>query len=325
MVPASRQQFRDYCLRKLGYPVIEINVTDEQIDDRIDEALKYYYDYHFDGSEKIYYKHQITANDYPTAVRNMTLVSGGSGYSNTDTLTFSIGNTTLTNIAASIETDANGVIVAVNQANCGSGFGVAPTVTINSVGGSGASITTNLGGYIPIPENIIGAVNIFTIGSTIYSSTDMFNVTYQIALNDLYTITGTTMLPYYMSRLQISLIEEILVGKQPIRYNRHMNRLYIDMDWQKITQGYFIIVEAYQIVDPDVYTDVWGDRWLQDYAATLIQENWGKNLTKFIGMQMPGGLQFNGQQILQDAQTKRAALEAEMINSYSLPVMDMIG
>ena len=51
----NRATFKDYCLRRLGFPVIEINIDDDQIDDRIDDALQYWQDYHFDGLQKIYY------------------------------------------------------------------------------------------------------------------------------------------------------------------------------------------------------------------------------------------------------------------------------
>ncbi len=245
-VPTTKDEFKEYCLRKLGKPVIEINVDDDQVDDRVDEALRYYWDYHFDGSERVYYKHQITAQN-------------------------------------------------------------------------------KIDKYIMLPENIIGAVSIFNIGDPAVKADDLFNIRYQIALNDLYTLTSVSMIPYYMTMQHLGIIQELLVGKQPIRYNRHMNRLNIDMDWNTLKEGSFIIVDAYQVVDPDIYTDAWGDRWLQNYATAKIKYQWGANLTKFIGMQLPGGVQFNGQKILDDAAEEIKAMEAEMINSYSLPVMDMIG
>jgi hypothetical protein len=245
-VPTTKDEFKEYCLRKLGKPVIEINVDDDQVDDRVDEALRYYWDYHFDGSERVYYKHQITAQN-------------------------------------------------------------------------------KIDKYIMLPENIIGAVSIFNIGDPAVKADDLFNIRYQIALNDLYTLTSVSMIPYYMTMQHLGIIQELLVGKQPIRYNRHMNRLNIDMDWNTLKEGSFIIVDAYQVVDPDIYTDAWGDRWLQNYATAKIKYQWGANLTKFIGMQLPGGVQFNGQKILDDAAEEIKAMEAEMINSYSLPVMDMVG
>lgn len=243
--PTSRAAFKEYCLRRLGKPVIEINVDEDQVDDRIDEALAYYWDYHFDGTEKIYYKYQITAED------------------------------------------------AANK-------------------------------YITLPDNIIGAVNIFNIGDAM-NIANIFNIRYQIALNDLYTLTNISLVPYFMAFQHIQLIEEILVGRKPIRYNRHRNQLFIDMDWSILPVGNYVIVEAYQVVDPDTYTDVWHDRWLAQYATALIKRQWGNNLKKFDGMQMPGGLTFNGQKIYDEAIEEINALEKEMITSYSLPVSDMIG
>jgi hypothetical protein len=243
--PTTRAEFKANCLRRLGAPVIEINVDDDQVEDRIDEAIRYFWDYHFDGSEKQYYKHVITSQD-----------------------------------------------------------------------------KTNK--YITMPENIIGVVNLFDIGQGL-NTNNLFNIRYQIALNDLYTLTSVSMVPYYMAIQHVQFLEYILVGKQPLRYNRHTNKLYIDMDWNLVNVGDYIIVEAYEVVDPDTYTDAWKDRWLLRYTACLIKQQWGTNLKKFDGMKMPGGLTFNGQKIYDEATDEREKLEHEMINSYSLPVTDMIG
>jgi len=244
-LPTNRQQFKDYCLRKLGAPVIEINVDNDQVEDRIDEALRYFWDYHFDGADKIYFKYQVQPQDI------------------------------------------------INR-------------------------------YVTMPENIIGVVNLFEIGQAL-NTNNLFNIRYQIALNDLYTLTSVSMVPYYMAMQHVQFLEQMLVGKQPLRYNRHMNRCYIDMDWSIINPGDYLIIEAYQIIDPDQFPRCWGDRWLARYAECLIKEQWGQNLKKFEGMQMPGGLKFNGQKIYDEAVTEKAALEKEMIYTYSLPVTDLIG
>jgi len=245
-VPTSRAEFKQYCLRALGYPVIEINVDDDQVEDRIDEGLKYYGDYHFDATEKVYYKHQVTDAD---------------------------------------------------KANK----------------------------YITLPENIIGAVSIFSIGDPSVRADDLFNIRYQIALNDLYTLTSVSLVPYYMAMQHLATIQELLVGKQPIRYTRHRDRLQVDMDWNTLKTGEWLLVEAYEVIDPETYTDVWGDRWLARYTQQLIKRQWGNNLKKFNGMQMPGGITFNGQQIYDEADAEIKAMEQEMIVNYSLPVVDMIG
>ena len=245
-IPSSRQEFKDYVLRSLGRPVIEINVDDDQVEDRIDQALKYYADYHFDATDRTYYKHQVTSTD------------------------------------------------KINKS-------------------------------IALPDNIIGAVSVFSIGDPSVRADDLFNIRYQIALNDLYTLTSVSLVPYYMVMQHLAVIQEMLVGKQPIRFSRHRNILNIDMDWNTINEGEWLIIEAYQVIDPEIYTDVWGDRWLALYTEQLIKRQWGTNLKKYDGMQMPGGISFNGQKIYDEADADIKRMEEEMIMNYSLPVMDMVG
>ena len=244
--PSSRATMKEYCLRRLGKPVIEINIDDDQMDDRIDEALMYYGDYHFDGTERTFLKHVVT------------------------------------------ETDKTNEYITITD------------------------------------SNTIGVINIFDIGDAT-STNNLFNVRYQIALNDLYDLSRYDLVPYFMNFQNIRFIEEMLVGKQPLRYNRHQNRLHIDMDWGKVTADDYIIAEGYQKINPDTYTDVYNDRWLQRYVTCLFKVQWGSNLTKFTGMQLPGGVQFNGEQILQQGLDEKQRLEDEMIASYSLPVHDMTG
>lgn len=327
-VPSTRSEFKEYCLRRIGKPVIEINVDDDQVEDRIDEAMRYYWDYHFDGSDKQYYKYQIQLKNMPWNVSEVLISNGGIGYSNTDTVDLYQGNTAIGTVP--IETNSNGTITSISVDGLYTtqftnlGLKTDPTYVIQTAGGSGALLQPLKGGYIPMPENIIGVVNMFPVGQAL-NTNNLFNIRYQIALNDLYTLTSVSMVPYYMAMQHVQFLEQMLVGQQPIRYNRHKNQCYVDMDWGILTPNDYIILESYGVVDPNVYTNVWSDRWLQRYAACLIKQQWGWNLTKFIGMQMPGGIQFNGEKILDDATREREALEKEMITSYSLPVTDMIG
>lgn len=244
--PASREEFKEFCLRRLGAPLLEINVHDDQVEDCIEIALQYYHDYHYDGTQKVYLAHQVTQTD----------------------------------------------------------------------------ITNK---YLTIPEAVIGVINIFDIGDS-YSTNNLFNLRYQIALNDLFAFNYGPFAPYYMAMQNVALAEELFVGKQSLRFNRHTNKLYIDMDWEaKLEVGEYIIVEGYQLLDPDTYTDVYNDRWLKRYATAQIKKQWGENLKKFEGLQMPGAVTFNGQKIWDEATEEITQLEEEMINSYSLPVADMMG
>jgi hypothetical protein len=178
--------------------------------------------------------------------------------------------------------------------------------------------------YITIPENIIGAVSLFPLSSGL-STSDMFSIRYQIALNDLYTLTNSTVVPFYMTMQHLAVLEEIFVGRAPLRYNRHRNQLWIDMNWDKVNVGEYVVVECYQIVDPDDFPNVWKDRWLLRYATALIKRQWGDNLKKFTGMSLPGGVQFSGQTMYDEAQAEIEKIEEEMIMNYSMPVLDMVG
>jgi hypothetical protein len=325
--PTNRQEFAAYCLRALGAPVLEINVSDEQVDDRIDFALKTWWDYHFDGSEKCYYKYIIQAKDFPGHVSEIEVANSGIGYSNTDTVSItSIPAEGGSGASASITTNGNGAIISATVVSAGTGYLDPPTATVTSVNGKGGVLKAYNGGYIPVPENIIGAVNIFDITSTLYGgSANMFNIQYQIALNDLYNLTSVSVLPYYSARMQLSQMAELFVGKQPIRYNRHRNKVYLDMDWQKIPAGTILVVEAYEIVDPDAFDDAWNDRWLLQYATAQIKKQWGNNIKKYQGMRLPGGIEFSGQQIYNEAESEIKELEQRMIIDYGYPVTDMIG
>ena len=244
--PTSREAYKQYCLRNLGSPVIDVNVDDEQLEDRIDEALQYYRDYHYDGTIHDYVKHQITAEDI------------------------------------------------TNQ-------------------------------YITIGEHIQGIVRVFDIDDTGIGASSLFNVRYQIHLNDLYQFSSATYAPYVSAMTNIATMEEIFVGKQPIDFNRHVNKLFIRMAWDELTVGEFIIIEVYRTTDPDTHTDVWNDRWLLRYGTALFKRQWGENLSKFAGVQLPGGITLDGPRILGEAREEIERLEEEMIKSYSLPVHDMTG
>ncbi len=323
--PTTRQEFGQYCLRALGAPVLEINVSEEQVDDRIDFALKTWWDYHFDGSDKCYYKYVIQAKDMPGCISEIEVANSGTGYDNADVvvITPSGGGG---GAAATITTDDNGAILAVTVDTPGSNYGNPPEVSITTAAGTGAVLKAYNGGYIKLPENIIGAINIFDVSASIWGgSANMFNIQYQIALNDLYTLSSVSMVPYFMARMQIAELGQWFVGKQPIRYNRHMNRAYLDMDWQRSEMAGILVLEAYQIVDPDIYRDAWSDRWLLQYGTAQIKRQWGTNLKKYEGMRLPGSVMFSGQQIFNEAESEIKELEHRMIIDYGYPVTDMIG
>ena len=242
----SREKFKEYILRRLGAPVIDINVDDEQIEDRIDDALLKYRDYHFDGMQHVYYPYQLT----------------------------------LTDIA--------------NR-------------------------------YITLPEDFVGVTRIFDINDS-YGAMNLFNIRYQLHLNELFNISSVSVTPYVVAMRHIEFLEEVFVGKKPIRYNRNTDKLYIDMAWDDDTvAGQFIMIDGYREVNPEENPDVWDEPWLRQYATQLVKRQWGEHLKLYEGMNLPGGITFNGQKIWDEAQEEIQKLEDTVINDYSLPVTDMIG
>lgn len=237
----TRQGLKDYCLRRLGAPVIEINVDDDQVEDRIDDAFQFYREYHYDAVELVYLKHQFTTEDI------------------------------------------------TNQ-------------------------------YISVPDTVVGVSRILPFSNK-SDGTNIFSIRYQILLNDLYSLMSTNIIYYYQVKQELELINQVLVGTKPIRFNRHMNRLYMDMDWTAdAVPGDFIVVECYRILDPETYRDVYNDMFLKRYCTALIKRQWGENLKKFNGVQLPGGVTINADQIYQDALTDITQIESEMQSRFELPV-----
>jgi len=242
----TRQGLKDYCLRRLGAPVIEINVDDDQVEDRIDDAFQFYREYHYDAVELVYLKHQFTTEDI------------------------------------------------TNQ-------------------------------YISVPDTVVGVSRILPFSNK-SDGTNIFSIRYQILLNDLYSLMSTNIIYYYQVKQELELINQVLVGTKPIRFNRHMNRLYMDMDWTAdAVPGDFIVVECYRILDPESYRDVYNDMFLKRYCTALIKRQWGENLKKFNGVQLPGGVTINADQIYQDALTDITQIESEMQSRFELPVDFMTG
>ena len=268
--PNSKATFKQYIKRALGAPVIEINIDEDQLDDRVDEALQYFREYHYDGSIKTYLKHQLSANDIAGLKTDESFTENAAG--------------------THAKTDQQ----YKQQQN-----------------------------YIVLPEFILSVLNIFPFADK--HNLNMFDIRYQLRLNDIYDLTNTSILYYEMVQQHISMLDQILVGQTPIRYNTHMNRLYLDMDADQINAGEFIIIECYRKLDPDSYTDIYDDIYLKRYATSLIKKQWGANLSKFSGVAMLGGVTMNGETIYSQAIEEQNKLEEEIQMAFELPINYMIG
>jgi hypothetical protein len=269
-IPTTKSTFKEYCLRNLGKGVIDINVSDDQADDRIDEALQYFAQYHYDGIEKVYLKHQITQEDVDRSKTNET----------------------------STATDSKD-----------------SSITASFLEGKG---------FIPMPSAVVSVIQIFPFDNV--ATNNMFDIRYQLRLNDLYDFSSTSVIHYQMTMEHLDFLSHILVGEKPIRFNQHQNRLYIDMDYENdIDVGEFIIIECYRKIDPATYTDIFDDIYLKRYATALIKRQWGANLSKFSGVAMLGGVTMNGETIYSQAQEEIEKLEEQIQLSFETPIDYMVG
>lgn len=266
----NRTELINHCMRALGAPVIEINVDEDQVEDRIDDALQYYQEYHSDAVIRSYFKHQLTADDVTNS-------------------------------------------------------------------------------YITIPDGITSVTRILDFGSG--SVEKFFDVEYNMRLQDMYafnTMGRSNIQDYAMRTQHLALLDNVINSTELLRFNRHMNRLHIDQGFGDLyasscsdvaytdeatcvaasetwTEGQYIVIEGYEIVDPTTYSDVYNDMFLKRYCTALIKRQWGQNMSKFEGMQLPGGVTMNGLQIFQDAVEEINKLEEEMQLAWQLPDTFLMG
>lgn len=312
--PSTRQGLIDYALRELGHPVIEINVDDDQLEDRVDEGIQFYREFHYDAIEQIYLKVLCESS-------NITLDNSSNIFFAGETLTASTGET----CTVSGFPSANVVQVQVLTGNIIAGANVT-----GSLSGRTANVISTYWGNLDsksfdVSELVTGVTRIFPFSDR-SSGLNIFDVRYQIMINDLYTLQSTDLVYYDMMMKHLQLINMMLVGQKPIRFNRHMNKIYVDASYYTdLRPGDYLIAECFRYLDPDVYTNVYNDMMLKRYVTALIKKQWGNNLKKFEGVQLPGGVTLKGQVIFDEAVEEIAKLEQEIRDTYEVPVMFQVG
>ena len=276
--PSSRQGLIDYAKRQLGFPVLEINVADEQFSDLLDDAVQVYQERHYDGIVRMYLKYKITQDD----------IDRGQARG---------GNTT---------------------------SGITTTTATSTVGLSTTFDLEENSNYIQMPPSVIGVNQIFKIRSdTVYDG--LFNIRYQLFLNDLYAFGSIDLLQYSMVQTYLEDISFLLNPDMRYRFNIRQDRLYIDADFGVLNKDDFFVIDCFRILDPDDFTRVYNDPFLKRYFTALCKKQWGQNLIKFQGVQLPGGIQLNGRQIYDDGVRELDEIRAKMASDYEMPPLDMIG
>jgi len=318
----SREGLKQYCLRALGSPVLEINVDDDQLEDRIDEALEYWRQYHSDGVEQIYMKQMITASE-------ITLTSSiASTFAIGDTITGSTSHATAIVTQEGMRISTGSILLVYKILGT---FVAGETIT--STSNTNAVLATNpvLKGvydnqYITVPDLVYGVTSILPIGNTYQNSQNLFNnIQYQLRLNSFADLSSLSMIYYTVAMSYLDLVNFELTRTPTIRFNRYQGRLMLDINWEtEIFVGQYIVAQCYRALDPALYSKMWSEAWLKHYTTALFKKNWGTNLKKFSGMLLPGGVQLDGQGLYDEAIGEIKDLEDELMNK-SAPMGFFLG
>ena len=203
--------------------------------------------------------------------------------------------------------------------------GITTTTATSTVGITSTFSFDENNNFLQIPPEVIGITKIFHFDGSNTITNNMFSVKYQLFLNDIYYWGNTELLSYAMTKTYLEDINFLLTTEKQIRFNQRMDRLYIDMDWQNVDKGDWLIIDCFRALNPNDFTRVWNDSFLKPYTVALIKRQWGQNLMKFNGVKLPGGVELNGRQMYDDAEKELDRIRERMSNTYELPPLDMIG
>ncbi len=180
--------------------------------------------------------------------------------------------------------------------------------------------------YISIPPHVMGVSKVFGLASNAIRN-NLFGIEYQIFLNDLYAVGSLDMLNYYMVKQWMETIDMVLNNGSFVefRFNQRQDRLYLDVGKDMLDEDVFVIIDCYRALDPETFTQVYNDPFVKKYTTALIKRQWGQNLIKFNGIQLPGGVSMNGRELYTDAVNEIAEMMEKSSSTFELPPLDMIG
>lgn len=311
--PVTRTQFIDYCKRRLGHPVIEINVDDDQVDDRVDDALEFWWDYHFDGSEKIYLKHQITDEDLqrkyiliPDKIIGVTGVlpfDDSASSVNMFDLRYQLRLHDLYDFTSVSYVSYEITMQHLRTLNLL--FSGTPQFRFHRLRNRlmldiNWTMDVSRGSYVIL--ECYGKIN-----------PDRVDLTGTVSIqagSNVVTGSGTTLDQSFVQDDEIFITTangDVRVTVAGITSSNTMN-----------TYTTFGTTEtgltAYQMGN----ADVWNDRVLKDLATALIKKQWGSNLKKFGNIMMPGGVVLNGQTLYDEADADIKQMKADFLTWNTL-------
>lgn len=321
MAVGTREQLKQYALRALGAPVLEINVDNSQLEDRLDEALEYFILYHYEGVEQMYMKQKINASiltvtnasSIPVISTKLINQQGGTcevirQWDKDSTLT----QWTVKNVQGDWSTVGSQIKDLENQS--GPVLGLVSSMVLGEYDNR----------YITVPDYVYGVTKILNIGQA-SSSKNIFDLQYQLRLNDLYDLTATSIVYYKTVMGHLAMLDLELNGHPLYRFNRLQNKLSLDVNWQTdVIIGDYILIQGYRAVDPATFTKVFNEPWLKHYVTALFKRQWAVNIKKFSGLQLPGGVTLDGDKLYAEATKEIEGLEDEL-KTKSAPLEFFLG
>ena len=276
--PQNRAEFKENILMRLGKPVLEINVADEQLDICIEEAFQYFNERsHYDGNERVYISVDLN---------NTNIRDNYSSYHYEQSRNENLDPNLVHTVGKSqnfiiMPDDVTGITKILRP---GRGYGMG-------------------GGILP-PGFIFPGI----IGSLSGQGCDN---------------TGFGLIQYYAFKEYMALIEFLMFPPKMYRFNQRTHRLWIDGNFNDI--GGLLVCEAMVKPNPDVFPDLWNDAWLKLYCTALVKRQWGINLTKYSGVQLPGGITLNGDKIYDDASQELDTIRQRFAMDEADIVLDEVG
>jgi len=291
--PTNRQELVEYALRRLGAPVLEINVADEQLDDILDDTIQHFQERHYDGVIRTYLKYAFDEDDIkrgadfdPFFQAGVEDVPGTYPGASGPTIDRFIENSNYINLPPHI--------IGVEKVM------TPPRATGGTQGG------------ILFPGQILGP------GASPYGGGMGY-------LGGMGNFGGGGITDFYLAQQMLATYEFMFKPTAPIRFNKRQDRLYLDINWKRLSAGEVIVIECYRALDPEHFCQIYNDSWVKKYLVSAIKKQWGQNLIKFTGTKLPGGVEMNGRQLYDDGVKELEQLKSEMSSTYELPPLDYVG
>lgn len=311
MTVTSRQELIDYALRKLGAPVINIPVAPEQLEDRVDESLQFFQDFHYDGTERVYLKHQVKGTEI--------VLTSVAGFQQNELVVSASGKKF---IIAKVDVAGSKLITKIVDVPSGVSETFAPLEAVTGqTSGATSTVISKIAGdienrYIPVSDAVTGIIRAVPWWHITNKSTYMFDPQYQAVMTNFQNLSSSSMIYFSQLMSHIALLDQVLRPIESLRFNRNTGKIFLDFDWTTAEIGSYIVVECYRILDPEDFVGIYNDRMLKKLVTAKIKYQYATNCQKYQGIQLIGGVTVDASALMAQAVAEIEAAENEIKDAY---------